>query len=164
MREKVIETKLIQAVRRSGGLALKLVSPGFNGVPDRLLLFMGGKAAFCEVKAPGQKPRPLQVHRIEQLRALGFRVYVVDSEEKIGGVIERITEGLAALHVEMKNVIRVCDREDLITRWNNDQTCGWRTDDWLQVSLKSLPGFASMENAIDTSDLPVEKIAALIMQ
>ena len=35
MREKVVEQKLIQAVRRSGGLALKLVSPGFNGVPDR---------------------------------------------------------------------------------------------------------------------------------
>jgi ABC-type glutathione transport system ATPase component len=79
-------------------------------------------------------------------------------------VIQRITEGLAALQAEMKNVVLVCDRENLITRWNNDQTCGWRTDDWLQVSLKSLPGFASMENAIDTSDLPVEKIAALIMQ
>ena len=52
MREKVIERKLIQAVRQCGGLALKFVSPGFNGVPDRLLLFMGGKVAFLEVKAP----------------------------------------------------------------------------------------------------------------
>ena len=84
MREKVIEQWLIKAVRQSGGLALKFISPGFNGVPDRLLLFMGGKMAFCEVKAPGQKPRPLQVHRMEQLRALGFRVYVVDSIEQIG--------------------------------------------------------------------------------
>ena len=90
MREKKVEMKLNQAVRRSGGLALKFVSPGFNGVPDRLLLFTGGRAAFCEVKAPGQKPRPLQVHRMEQLRRLGFKVFVVDDTEQIGGVISEI--------------------------------------------------------------------------
>ena len=90
MRERAIERKLIQAVRRSGGLALKFVSPGFNGVPDRLLLFTGGRAAFCEVKAPGQKPRPLQVHRMEQLRRLGFKVFVIDDAEQIGGVISEI--------------------------------------------------------------------------
>ena len=90
MREKTIEQKVTEAVRRRGGLALKLVSPGFNGVPDRLLLFMGGKTAFAEVKAPGQKPRPLQERRIRQLRQLGFRVYVVDSVEKIGEMIDEI--------------------------------------------------------------------------
>ena len=90
MREKYVEQSLIKAVRQSGGLAMKLISPGFNGVPDRLLLFMGGKVAFCEVKAPGQKPRPLQVHRMEQLRKLGFKVFVVDDVEQIGGVIDEI--------------------------------------------------------------------------
>ena len=90
MREKYIEQRLIQAVRHSGGLALKLVSPGFNGVPDRLLLFMGGKVAFAEVKAPGEKPRPLQVHRMEQLRKLGFKVFVIDDVEQIGGMIDEI--------------------------------------------------------------------------
>ena len=88
MRERTVEQKLARAVRQSGGLALKFISPGFNGVPDRLLLFMGSQVAFCEVKAPGQKPRPLQVHRMEQLRALGFRVYVVDSEEGIREMLE----------------------------------------------------------------------------
>lgn len=90
MKEKQIEQKLIRAVCRCGGLALKLVSPGFNGVPDRLLLFMEGKVAFCEVKAPGQKPRPLQVHRIEQLREMGFKVFVIDGVEQIGGMIDEI--------------------------------------------------------------------------
>ena len=90
MREKVIEQKLISAVSRSGGLALKFVSPNLNGVPDRLLLFPGGRAAFAEVKAPGQKPRPLQVHRMEQLRKLGFKVFVVDDVEQIGGMIDEI--------------------------------------------------------------------------
>ncbi len=87
MKEKELERKLIKAVRQSGGLTLKFVSPGMAGVPDRLLLFPGGRLAFCEVKAPGEKPRPLQAHRMEQLRKLGFRVYVVDSEEKIGAMI-----------------------------------------------------------------------------
>ena len=90
MREKVIESKLNQAIRQHGGLALKLVSPGFNGVPDRLILMTGGIAAFAEVKAPGQKPRPLQVRRMEQLRELGFKVFVIDNAEQIGGVIGEI--------------------------------------------------------------------------
>jgi hypothetical protein len=90
MRERDVEQKLVRAVRRSGGLALKLVSPGFNGVPDRLLLFMGGRLAFCEVKAPGEKPRPLQVHRMEQLRKMGFRVSVIDGMDQIGRMIDEI--------------------------------------------------------------------------
>ncbi len=90
MREKDIERKLVKAVRASGGLALKFVSPGMAGVPDRLLLFMGGKVAFCELKALGQRPRPLQLRRIAQLRALGFKVFVIDSVEKIGEMLHEI--------------------------------------------------------------------------
>ena len=86
--EKEIERRLVKAVRDSGGLAVKFVSPGMAGVPDRLLLFPGGKAVFCEVKAPGKEPRPLQVRRMEQLIILGFRVYVADSEEKIRELME----------------------------------------------------------------------------
>ncbi len=90
MKETIVEQKLIKEVRQSGGLALKFISPGFNGVPDRLLLFKEGKVVFCEVKAPGLKPRLLQVHRMEQLRDLGFRVYVVDSIEQIGEMMREI--------------------------------------------------------------------------
>ena len=83
-----MERQLVVAVHAAGGLALKFVSPGLAGVPDRILLFPGGKAMFCEVKAPGEKPRPLQVHRMEQLRGLGFRVYVVDGTEGIRKLVE----------------------------------------------------------------------------
>ena len=38
MREKTIEQKLVQAVKFKGGIAPKFVSPGFSGVPDRLIL------------------------------------------------------------------------------------------------------------------------------
>lgn len=91
MREKSIENKLAAEVRRHGGLAPKFVSPGLNGVPDRLILLPGGKAAFAELKAPGKTLRPLQAVRKRQLEALGFRVYVIDSTEQIGGVLDELS-------------------------------------------------------------------------
>ena len=90
MREKTVEQKLVRAVKNMGGIAPKFVSPGLDGVPDRLVLFPGGKLAFVEMKAPRKKMRPLQVKRAEQLRALGFSVYCVDRPEMIGGVLDEI--------------------------------------------------------------------------
>ena len=60
MREKSIESRLAAEVRRRGGLAPKFVSPGLDGVPDRLILLPGGKIAFAELKSPGKTLRPLQ--------------------------------------------------------------------------------------------------------
>ena len=90
MREKTIETKLVQAVRAKGGLAPKFTSPGFDGVPDRLILLPGGKVAFIELKAPGKTLRPLQVRRKRQLETLGFSVYCIDGVEQIGGILSEI--------------------------------------------------------------------------
>lgn len=90
MRESVIERKLVTEVKKRGGLAVKFVSPGLDGVPDRLVLFPGGKIAFVELKAPGKNMRPIQERRARQLTALGFRVYCVDNNEMIGGVLDEI--------------------------------------------------------------------------
>ena len=90
MREKIIEQNLVQAVRRMGGHAPKFISPGWPGVPDRLILLPGAHQAFVEVKAPGKALRPLQVKRKGQLEALGFRVYVIDHPAQIGGVLDEI--------------------------------------------------------------------------
>jgi hypothetical protein len=87
MTEKQIEMKLIKETKKHGGLALKFISPGFVGMPDRILLLPGSKMAFVEVKAPGSKPRPLQRKRHETLRSLGFKVYVLDDERQIAAVI-----------------------------------------------------------------------------
>lgn len=89
--EKQIEQKLVRAVRAAGGIAPKFVSPGLDGVPDRLILLPGGRLAFAELKAPGRHPRPLQLRRIEQLRQLGFRVYIIDNTNQIGGVLNEIS-------------------------------------------------------------------------
>lgn len=83
MRESAIEKKIKSHVESHGGKCLKFVSPGMRGVPDRICLFPRGKMIFVEVKAPGGTLEPLQIKRHKELRALGFTVLVIDSEEQI---------------------------------------------------------------------------------
>lgn len=90
MREKRIEQKLVATVKKMGGICPKFVSPGLDGMPDRLVLLPGGRLAFVEVKAPGKKPRPLQIVRHEMLKRLGFAVYVLDDAGKIGTMLDGI--------------------------------------------------------------------------
>ncbi|WP_394991817.1 VRR-NUC domain-containing protein [Streptococcus alactolyticus] len=90
MREKVVERKLVREVRKRGGICPKWVSPSFAGVPDRLVFLPNGKIGMVEVKAPGEKPRLLQVSRHRLFERLGFKVHVLDSVEKIGEVLDEI--------------------------------------------------------------------------
>ena len=90
MRESTVERRLVTEVKMRGGIAPKFVSPGLDGVPDRLVLLPHGQLAFVELKAPGQKLRPLQVRRIEQLRALGYLAYCIDQPNQIGGILDEV--------------------------------------------------------------------------
>ena len=90
MREKVIEHALVMATRSKGGIAPKFISPGFDGMPDRLVLLPGGRMGFVELKAPGKKPRALQLARHRLLRRLGFKVHVIDEINQIDKVLTEI--------------------------------------------------------------------------
>ena len=90
MRESFIEEKLTKAVKQNGGICWKFTSPGTAGVPDRIILMPEGRIAFVEVKAPGEKPRPLQLSRHRLLRRLGFKVYVLDALEDIKKIISEV--------------------------------------------------------------------------
>lgn len=90
MRECEIERKLVSVVKSRGGICPKFVSPGFDGMPDRVVLLPHGKIGFVEVKRLGEQPRPLQTARHRILRKLGFLVFVLDREEQIGGMIDEI--------------------------------------------------------------------------
>lgn len=83
MLERRIEQRLVDAVRAAGGLAMKWTSPSMSGVPDRIVFLPGGRIRFVELKAPGQKPTPLQrrIHRM--LEDLGADVRVLDSVEAV---------------------------------------------------------------------------------
>ena len=90
MTEKELELMLVNEVKRRGGRAFKFISPGLNGVPDRLVLMLGGKLGFVEVKAPGKEMRPNQIKRKRQLESLGFLVYCLDDPRQIGGIFDGI--------------------------------------------------------------------------
>jgi hypothetical protein len=90
MREKIIEQKLAETVKKRGGICPKWVSPGFDGVPDRLVFLPGQKFGMVEVKAPGESPRALQLSRHRLLQRLGFRVYVLDDVDGIEKILDEI--------------------------------------------------------------------------
>lgn len=88
--ERTIEQELVSRVKVMGGIAPKFTSPGFDGMPDRLILLPSGRIGFVELKAPGRKPRPLQLARHRLLWRLGFKVFVIDGIEQIDSVLEEI--------------------------------------------------------------------------
>lgn len=90
MLEGKIENKLKIEVKKRGGMALKFVSPGLAGVPDRIVLMSKGKVAFVELKAPGKKMRVLQLKRKKQLETLGFKVYLIDSFKAVNDFIQEM--------------------------------------------------------------------------
>lgn len=88
MLEKTIERKLAEMAKAAGGLALKWVSPSNAGVPDRIVLFPGGRVVFVELKAPGKKPTDLQLRVHNALRGLGMDVRVIDSMDGVKELFE----------------------------------------------------------------------------
>jgi hypothetical protein len=79
-------------------------------------------------------------------------------------VRERIMDGAARMSLDVQYVTLVYNRDELIKRWHNDHTCEWRTGEWLEVSLKSLPAFEQMENRLDTSGVSIEQVAEMILK
>lgn len=90
--EKAVELYLRQRVKEAGGLALKLVCPGWTGVPDRLILMPGGRAYFAETKDQGKKPRPRQKYVHGVLRRLGFKVFVPDTKTSVDDMMREVTQ------------------------------------------------------------------------
>ena len=90
MSEKDIERKFVRTVKNAGGIAPKFVSPGYDGMPDRIVLLPGGCMGFVEVKDSGKKPRPLQLARHRLLAGLGFQVFVLDRAAQIPEIIMKI--------------------------------------------------------------------------
>ena len=90
MEESKIERRLKKEIELIGGKALKFVSPGMSGVPDRIVLLPQGRVIFVELKAPKKKLRPIQKLRKKQLEKLGFRVECIDNIDKVKEFINDI--------------------------------------------------------------------------
>lgn len=88
--EKLVERKLVELVKINNGMCIKLLCDQLIGLPDRLCLFPNHKMAFVETKTTGQKPRRIQAYMHKKLRALGFRVEVIDTIEGVNNFINSI--------------------------------------------------------------------------
>ena len=85
--EKVLEAELRERCKALGWMCIKLTSQYQRGLPDRLILMPGGRVCFAEIKTTGKKPTALQKVTHERLRALGYRVEVVDTTESLDNLI-----------------------------------------------------------------------------
>lgn len=88
--EKLVERKLVELVKINNGMCIKLLCDQLIGLPDRLCLFPNHRIVFVETKTTGQKPRRIQAYMHKKLRALGFRVEVIDSVEGVINFVEDI--------------------------------------------------------------------------
>lgn len=89
LRESDIEKRLVSEIEQMNGYALKFISPGHAGVPDRIIL-LPGRVYFAETKAPGKRLRKLQQHWKQKLEGLGYKVFVVDSQESLELMLDEI--------------------------------------------------------------------------
>lgn len=91
--EKEIEDKLRKAVKARGGWCLKWVSPGWRGVPDRIVLLPGARIWFVETKRPkGGRYSAMQDKWRDWLTELGFPYWRIKNREELQSFLAEIEE------------------------------------------------------------------------
>jgi len=98
--ESAVERKLVDGIRKAGGWAIKLVSPGNSGVPDRLVLMPGGRVIFVELKTDTGRVSPLQQQVHDRLRGMGMDVRVLYGIVAVREFLREVeTDALPALPI-----------------------------------------------------------------
>lgn len=92
MLERDVIRKTLAETKKLGIPHIRMTfRPGVNvGVPDFLFLIPGGRPLFIEFKATGKKPTATQARKIEELKALGYLVRVIDSPDYAAGFLEEL--------------------------------------------------------------------------
>lgn len=93
MREKDLERKLVEGIRQLGGLCLKFVSPGVNGVPDRIVMLPGGRIIFVEMKAKNGRLSQQQQAVLARFTRLGVDWAVVSTPQLLNIFLENCKGG-----------------------------------------------------------------------
>lgn len=81
MTEQQIQSKLIKKLESEGYYVIKLSVTNKTGIPDLIAIPKNSDVKFIEVKRPGQKPRPLQIYRINEIKNHGVSATVYNGEE-----------------------------------------------------------------------------------
>ena len=90
MIESEVEKKLVQGVKKLGGLCLKWVSPGYSGVPDRIVFLPGGRVYFVELKQDRGRLRARQKYVHKCFKKLGFSVYTLKGMDEVKEFLDEV--------------------------------------------------------------------------
>lgn len=80
--ESKIEKQFAQMVRARGGIAVKM-APTIAGIPDRLVIWPGGRFSLVELKTLTGRTRAIQVYRHKKLKEIGHHVFILRGEEEV---------------------------------------------------------------------------------
>ena len=92
VRERDIERWLVGQIKRMGGEAFKFVSPGNDGVPDRMVCMPGGRIYFVELKTEEGGPSKIQTYQIRRFQKLGCDVRIISGREEAERFVQQIKE------------------------------------------------------------------------
>ena len=88
MLEKDIEKILVTEVRKLAGRAYKWVSPGNDGVPDRIVILPGLQPIFVELKTETGRLSAIQNVQIDRLRKMKQNVKILYGESQVRDFLE----------------------------------------------------------------------------
>lgn len=89
IRENKVEKYLDEEVKKLGGITRKWVSPGCDGVPDRIVI-VDGIIEFVEAKTVEGKLSVRQTREIDELTCNGAKCHVVYGHTGVDAYINRL--------------------------------------------------------------------------
>ncbi len=93
MKESQIERRLVEGVKRLGGMCLKFVSPGTLGVPDRIIITAKGRVIFVELKTETGRLTKTQRYVIGEMQKRGADARVVKGIDEVKELLAEIEGG-----------------------------------------------------------------------
>ena len=93
MKESQIERRLVEGVKRLGGMCLKFVSPGTLGVPDRIIITAKGRVIFVELKTETGRLTKIQRYVIGEMQKRGADARVVKGIDEVKELLAEIEGG-----------------------------------------------------------------------
>lgn len=92
--EKEIEKRLTTKLKNLGCLVYKFISPNNAGVPDRIVIYPGGRVDFIELKTLSGRLSPLQAAQIDKLKRKGANVDIVVGLAGADDYVERVRHAI----------------------------------------------------------------------
>ena len=93
MKESQIERRLVEGVKRLGGMCLKFDSPGTLGVPDRIIITAKGRVIFVELKTETGRLTKIQRYVIGEMQKRGADARVVKGIDEVKELLAEIEGG-----------------------------------------------------------------------